>query len=95
MGIVRVYVQTRDEGACGLGGADLLMVPNEGENNEASPCGLRTHTNTCTNKDKCSKDQRRSKTAFWSTDVLGLDVFMTFFAHMNYGYINETCSIKI
>lgn len=39
-------VQRGDEGACGLGGADVLMVPNEGENNEASPCGTQSHTQT-------------------------------------------------
>lgn len=53
-------VQRGDEGACGLGGADVLMVPNEGENNEASPCGLHTHTQTHKHmhRDKCSEDQR-------------------------------------
>ncbi len=73
-------VCVRAEGRWGcLGGADVLMVPNEGANNEASPCGLHTHTNTytntCTNKDKRSKDQRPQghMWAFWSTDVLGLD----------------------
>ncbi len=42
-------VCVRAEGRWGcLGGADVLMVPNEGENNEASPCGLHTHTQTHT-----------------------------------------------
>jgi len=73
---VYVCVQRGDEGACRLGVADVLMVPNEGENNEASPCGLHTHThtNTCANRDKCSEDQRPQghMWALWSTDVLGL-----------------------